>query len=619
LNIESALMIDAPLCQNVNIAVLGDSQAAAGILLSQTSIKYELYEHGGIARQLIKFESPSSNANTSLGKVSALVELVDGRIFLFRTSLVVMNEDAEMNILLKELHSLPDWVASWRALSERVGFTIGAPIEFIDKNPELLESWNIYEWRSQAASWMALNQRQMSILEIRNATSEATEYLKNDLSAKIDCFMSRLNRYACDFAKVMPISWLSSYNYMASGGEQQRLYRRQTEKAFPMVMQQIFTNPKEESSSSIRMAIDNGLPLVDHIMKLFKCSRASVRHLNTFGAECTGTRWQGRLKELLLILASLDVNKLPKSEHEWRVFDESIELLSTVTKMPTTSLSSRLLLGELSKSNWSRKTNPLVIYQERALLIESFAVSIRHAIVATGWINAKGVSISGWGTHRIASEAACSLGLPRLEKLARKWRAVELQLDSESPSNKNCEFPILLENTMFVGDMNVVQMKDKKQLAEEGDRMQNCVASYVAQCSSGQSYIFSVRDKNGKSCATVEYRLTRPTTGLPEFVLVQKNGFQNSSPGSECYEALRALHCYAKSPDTKRKILPLIVFQKASEKLGENLASIYVRSLDFINFLDKEAAVRFDFEKLVADTLSEEAAFKDGVKKITSQ
>jgi len=84
-----------------------------------------------------------------------------------------------------------------------------------------------------------------------------------------------------------------------------------------------------------------------------------------------------RLQELLVILSSLDVNKLPKSEHEWKVFDESIELLSSVTKMPTTSLSSRLLLGEASKSNWNCKINPLVIYQERALLIENFAVGIR--------------------------------------------------------------------------------------------------------------------------------------------------------------------------------------------------------------------------------------------------
>lgn len=606
-------MIVASLDQNKIMAVPVDSQVAAGILLSQTSIEYELSSDGGLARQIIKFESPSSNANTSLGKVAALVELVDGRIFFFRTSLVVMNEEAERNLLLKELFSLPDWITNWKSLSERVGFAIGAPIEFIDKNPELLESWSIHEWRSQAASWMALNQRQMSIQQIRGATSEATDHLNDALTTMITHFMSGVDRNACDFAKVMPISWLSSYNYMGSGAEQQRLYRRQAEKAFPMVMQQIFANPKEESASSIRMAIDNGLPLVEHLMKLFKCSRASVRHLNNFGGEFIGTRWQGRLKELLIILSSLDVNKLPKGESAWKVFDESIELLSTVTKMPITSLSSRLLLGELSKSNWNSKINPLIIYQERAMLIESFAVSIRHAIVATGWINANGISVSGWGTQRVASEAACSIGLSRLEKLARKWRAVELQLDSESLQKSNSEFPVLLENAILVGDMTVVQMKDKNQLKEEGDRMKNCVASYVAQCARGQSYIFSVRNNKGKSCATVEYRLTRPTTGLPEFVLVQKNGFQNSSPGSECSDALKALHLYAKSPEIKKKILPLYVYQKASDKLGENLASIYMRSLDFIKFLDKDAAGRFNFEKLVVDSLREEVAFKESV------
>jgi PcfJ-like protein len=498
-------------------------------------------------------------------------------------------------------------------LSERVGFAIGAPMEFIDKNPELLESWSIHEWRAQAASWLALNQRQLSIQQIKSATSAALEFITCDLSAKMGCFMSRLDQYACGFARHAPSSWLSSYNYMAPKAEQQCLYRQQAVSIFPMVIQQIFACPKEESTLSIRMVIDRGLPLVDHIMKLFKCSRASVRHLNTFGGEYNGTRWQGRLKELLLILSSLDVNKLPKSAHEWNVFDESIDLLFTATKMPITSISSRLLLGELSKSNWNYKINPFALYKESALLIESFAVSIRHAIVATGWINANEISVSGWGTHHVAVEAACSLGLLRLVKLARKWRSVGLELDSESLHNINCEFPVLMENTMYVGEMNIVQMKNKKQLVEEGDRMQNCVASYVAQCACGQSYIFSVRDKNGKSCATVEYGLTRPMIGLPEFVLVQKNGFQNSSPGSDCYEALRALNIFSESPDVKRKILPLLVYQKASEKLGENLASIYMRSLDFIKFLDKEAAGRFDFDQLVADTLREEEAFKESV------
>jgi len=156
-------MIVASCAQNENLALPGDGQVATGILLSNTSIKYELCPKGGLARQLIKFERPSSNANTSQGKVSALVELVDGRLFFFRTNLVVMNGNAEIDLLLNELFSLPDWITNWKALSERVGFAIGAPFEFIDTNPELIESWNIQEWRAQAASWMALNQRQATV------------------------------------------------------------------------------------------------------------------------------------------------------------------------------------------------------------------------------------------------------------------------------------------------------------------------------------------------------------------------------------------------------------------------------------------------------------------------
>jgi len=578
--------------------------------ISPTVIHYETFQQGESARQLIIFDSNHAYSKVSQCKGTALVEMADNRVFFFRYALGAMQDRLRINHLLNELAKIQEWVFDWKMASERVSYFIGARLEFINNNPSLIENWNTHEWNQQAASWLAVNQPQLSIQQIRKTTTETSVQFNEELTSKIGLFFGRLDSYAGALAKDLSGSWQAAYNYFTSINEQQRLYRRQAEKTFPTIVQQILAFPNDDNNSSIRMAIDSGLPLVDYLAKLFCCSKASIRHLNSRNYDEIGTRWLGRIKELLMVLSGIDVNRLPKNQSEWKMMGETIDLLRAMTKMPTTSVSSRMLLVELSKMYWKQNISTSVSYQERALTIERFTDNIRHSIVATAWKEGNEKLAASGMVQRVSAEAACSLGLKRLEDLSRKWRVAELHYEIDMlPKNKR-DFPIFLNAPLEIGDMTVLQLTNHYQLVDEGTRMGNCVATYSAECATGRAYIFSIRNSSGKSCATVEYKLTRSLTGLPEFILIQKKGYQNSIPDVKCYAALDVLHRYTKSPDSKHKMLILVHYQKATEFRGGDMANIYLRALAFMKFLEKEAAGRINFEQIVAKVIKQEAVYQ---------
>lgn len=70
---------------------------------------------------------------------------------------------------------------------------------------------------------------------------------------------------------------------------------------------------------------------------------------------------------------------------------------------------------------------------------------------------------------------------------------------------------------------HIVQLKNGKELLEEGQKMHHCVASYVETCLNGNSYIFHI--KLGKDEATLE--LTK------EGRINQFKSFSNNNPSSQ--------------------------------------------------------------------------------------
>ena len=591
------------------LAAMGSRMPVSNPVLP-VAIRYRRFAQDEPARQLLVFECAPSFSGASQGKGMALVELADGRVFFFHTSLAAMRDGPEVGNLFEELRKLPAWITDWNTAADFIGYMIGATLEFIDKDPSRIENWSIPEWKQHAAAWLAINQPMASIQQMNATIAQGIRQLSHELAGKLGEFMGALvDKQEYSLQGAQPFSWQSGHlvrNYFTSGSEQQQRYRRQAGATFPLIIEHLFACPKDESTLSIIQAIDNGMPLVEHMAKLFNCHKKCVRHMVGIRPQEIGVQWAGRLRELLTILGNLDMNRLPKSKDEWSVFGETVDLLSVMTKLPTTSLSSRLLLGELSRQNWRGKIDANAGFRERALAIERFSENFRQAILATAWVNGKTCS-SIVTVQRLAIMTACSLGLSRLERLARNWMAEERRLDTEKIIHQAEGFPVILEEQLEVGDMKVIQITAGNGLASEGESMGNCVAGYAASCASGSAYIFSVRDGKDAPRVTIEYRLEKNRACMPELILIQQKGFKNSVPDSQYGEALNALHRYTTTPMARKKLLNLVTYQEAWTKGGGSIRAIkYIRSLEFIQFLQAENMVRLDFEKIVAEAVRRE-------------
>ena len=182
--------------QSVNYPVAANILAKEGSGLPPAIIRYRCIARGEMARQFLIFESTPSYLKSSKGKGTALVELIDGRIFFFHTSLAVLKDDPEIIALIDELHKLPLWITDWKNAADSVGYVAGATLEFIDKDFSTVESWNIPEWKQHAVTWLALNQPMATIQQINALVEKATDELTNELSSKLGEFMGTLDQYA---------------------------------------------------------------------------------------------------------------------------------------------------------------------------------------------------------------------------------------------------------------------------------------------------------------------------------------------------------------------------------------------------------------------------------------
>ena len=171
------LMNDTSIFQNRDCSVVANSLAVRSGALPPAIIRSRCIVQGEMTRQFLIFESAPSFLNASKGKGTALVELLDGRLFFFRTSLAVLKDDPELIALIDELRRLPLWITDWNGTADFVGCMIGASMEFIDKDPSKIESWNIPEWKQQAVSWLAINQPMVTTRQIRILLARETALL----------------------------------------------------------------------------------------------------------------------------------------------------------------------------------------------------------------------------------------------------------------------------------------------------------------------------------------------------------------------------------------------------------------------------------------------------------
>lgn len=78
------------------------------------------------------------------------------------------------------------------------------------------------------------------------------------------------------------------------------------------------------------------------------------------------------------------------------------------------------------------------------------------------------------------------------------------------------------------GTVTITPLTDGQSLAEEGEAMGHCVATYVRGASTGNCHIYSVKDENGSRLSTIDLRLGPDG----DFRIVQHEGLNHGEPPS---------------------------------------------------------------------------------------
>lgn len=113
-------------------------------------------------------------------------------------------------------------------------------------------------------------------------------------------------------------------------------------------------------------------------------------------------------------------------------------------------------------------------------------------------------------------------------------------------------------------------------LAEEGERLAHCVATYETYCLLGNSHLVSIRDSRGNSLSTAEFTLTEDATGRIRPLCVNHAGPENEPASETCQHTLGALERNWEHPRFQSRFAELFARQKAQS--GYLLRSLDTRS-----------------------------------------
>ncbi|WP_371329066.1 PcfJ domain-containing protein [Collimonas sp. OK607] len=99
-------------------------------------------------------------------------------------------------------------------------------------------------------------------------------------------------------------------------------------------------------------------------------------------------------------------------------------------------------------------------------------------------------------------------------------------------------WPLVLDETFFYGQTQIVELKNPISLLVEGKLMEHCVGGYSENCRAGSSLVFSVRTCTGSRLSTVELHLSSFPLGVE---LRSHKAKRNACPQMECEAAVTAL------------------------------------------------------------------------------
>lgn len=370
------------------------------------------------------------------------------------------------------------------------------------------------------------------------------EDLRVDLSARLEGFFSRLDQPILEMSrKVEGECCCASYNYLSDSespdgtGSRNRM---QATVAFPILLPRLMNRAE---MLPIRFAIDEASPLVDALAAHFDVPKSAIKILRHQHAEIVGIEWTGNLKSLTRLLTDIQPEFRPKNQGGWNDFNAAVKFITDITKRSITSVGNRQWLRMSARNGYrileaDREEMDRIFHQ-----VDAFGIGLRSAVRAEILLSGKAVDDVAL---IVAADALMSaLDPSRYIDMAHRWRITLLKEEEkfaeESRMLKGLDWIGILQEPFVTPTRTIHALTSIQDLQMEGIAMKHCVGGYVTACQNGRSQIWSLRQISGRRASTLETAITFTRRGVPEIRIVQHQGYEDTTPETECKVVAQAL------------------------------------------------------------------------------
>ncbi len=382
--------------------------------------------------------------------------------------------------------------------------------------------------------------------------ASVTERLTAEWLATRSEFISGLDPEVVSQARAIDGLRPSSYSYLNTVNAEMRRNRAQAMAVFPLLRPILMT----QQLDAVRNDIDEGRPLINVLAAHYQASRAMIRVLCGVTPEDIDYKIR-HLGTLVKLLHEIPPSWWPRDPATWRQFASAANTISRVSRQPITTATNQLWLRRSAQAGYQLSESTPEDLTRLGQDIDEFMDTLRRALY---WVLPDPRSLcSHMPVKRpleIAAALKANVGLEKLGQIVRRfgdaYRKAVTEFAEQSEIWRGVRWPAPGDGDgdgiREYGEIVIRPLLTPADLKEEGERMGNCVASYVEHCMKGTSQIWSVclRDetRGHVHLSTLETRIRTHPNGRKVLDVQQHKGVRNVSPTGMAWQAVRAHAAY---------------------------------------------------------------------------
>ncbi len=528
-----------------------------------------------------------------------LVETAKGRLVISTLALRTAPDSSLAANLAQLIDERPFELASRKRISGEFGARYGITLELLDIDLDQDDPLTITAAIPRAIALAAretgsFGMRRILLPELRTSI---TGRLTDEWITTREEFIGLLDQDVVVQARSIDGLRPSTYSYLSTVSAIHRRNRAQAMVAFPLLQPVLMTHPFD----AVRHAIDQGLPLIDVLAEHLQAPKALIRALRGVTTEDLGHR-TGQLGTLVKLLREIPPDWWPRDATAWRQFAAAVSAIAQVSRHPITTATNQLWLRRCAQHGYQLPATTPEDLLRLGQDIDEFMDALRRALYwALPDPRSASLPDSAIRPIEIATQFRAGVGLERLSSLVRRfgdaYRRAVAEFSEEAELWRGVRWPSIGVESYVYGLVEIVPLLSPKALQEEGDRMANCIATYVEECGKGKSQIWSLRHGDGARLSTLETRIQTLPNGFGTLHVVQHKGYANKEPPEIARNAARAhVTCLSKSPI---KVQQYLDWKRNISRQPLEVRQRHALMLPIITALEKTLSGQWSWQRLL--------------------